>query len=83
MARKKYFQELFVGNSGGIEIYLNRLGVPPKAPVGRILLTATGITDPGSDNTVKAPEPGVRTPESAQGKGCGRDRFVNPGVDGG
>ena len=39
--------------------------------IGRIIPGAAGITYPGTDNTIKAPEPGVRTPESAEGKCSG------------
>ena len=52
-----------------------------KAVVRRIFFLAARISDPGSVNTVHAPEPRVRSPKSAQRKGCGlyfgRDQGIN------
>ena len=39
-----------------------------QVAVGRALLAAAAVADAGPDNAGEAPEPGVRSPESAQGK---------------
>jgi len=66
-----------------IEVDLNRLAVVSKIMVGRILLCAPGISDPGSNHTFDGPKLGIGPPESPQGKSGGFDPAWRRGVDGG
>lgn len=64
-------QQSFVGNDFRVKIDLDRLRMVAQVIVGRIRMGAPGVADTCPVNPFQAPEPGVRTPESAQGKGCG------------
>jgi hypothetical protein len=64
-------QQFLVGDDGGIVVDLNGLGVIAEAVIGGILLGAARVSYPGADDAVDGPELGIRTPESAEGKGGG------------
>ena len=74
MAVPENVQQFAVRYTGGVVRYPYCLGMVAKLIVRRVYLGASGITDYGADNSLNTPEPGVRTPESAQGKG---GRFRN------
>lgn len=64
-------EHLGIGYNRGIKVDLQGLGVIAKVMVRGIGLCSSGIADTGPDHSRETPEPGVRTPESAQGKsGC-------------
>ena len=80
-------QQFLVGDSGRVKVYLNRLAVVAEAVVAGVFFGTSCISDAGTNYTVKAPEPGVRAPESAHGEGrrlgylrrqriYGRDRYI-------
>lgn len=62
-------QEDRVGNHFRVEIDLDRFCMIPYVVVGWIRLRAARIANTRSHHPLKAPEPGVRTPESAKRKG--------------
>jgi hypothetical protein len=75
-------QKLPVGYSGRVIIYLESLGVIAKAMVGGIFPGAARVSNARPDYAINAPEPGIRSPESAESKGrccclCG-----NGGING-
>jgi hypothetical protein len=63
-------QELAIGGFRRVVINLYGLSMIAEIVIGRCGLCASCIADPCSDDTGMAPEPGVRPPESAHGKGC-------------
>ncbi len=73
MALPKNRQKLFIRDLAGIIVDLDGLGVIAKIMVSRILFRASRISHPGAHHAFEDPEPGVRTPESPQGKGGGFD----------
>ena len=68
MAFPENIQELPVGYSGRVVIYLESLGMIAKAIVGGIFLGAARISNARANNSIDSPEPGIRSPESAQSK---------------
>jgi hypothetical protein len=69
MAFPENIQELPVGYSGRVVIYLDSLGMIAKAVVGGILLCAARVANARANYSINSPEPGIRSPESAQSKG--------------
>ena len=71
-------QQLAVGYYRRVVDNFNRLAVITEAVIGGIIFGTPRITDTGTDDTLKTPEPGVGTPESAQSEGCrlGQGRLV-------
>jgi len=69
MAFPKNRQQFFIRNQPGIEIYLHGLRMIAQVMISRVLGGSPGISYPGAHHAFEDPEPGVRTPESAQGKG--------------
>jgi len=71
------FQKVAIRHDCWVVLYFYRFAVATQATVSRIYSVAAGIADTRTDNTINTPEPGVWTPESAQGK-CrrlGKGRF--------
>ena len=58
-----------VRDHGRIELHLDRLDMVPEVVIRRVLRRPTRVSDTGAKDSGKTPEPGVRTPESAQGEG--------------
>ena len=69
MAFPENIQELPVGYSIRVVIYLESLGMIAKAVVGGIFLCAARVANARANNSIDSPEPGIRSPESAQSKG--------------
>ncbi len=69
MAAPKNPQQFLIGDLLRIVVNLDRLGMIADIPVGRILCAAARVTDPRADDAFDSPELGIRSPESAQGKG--------------
>ena len=65
----KNIQELLIRDASRVIFYLYALGMVAKVVVRWVLLSSSCIAHPGSEYSWYAPEPGVRTPESAKGKG--------------
>ena len=71
MAGPEHLQQPGVGYYSGVKINLQSFGVVPEVAVGGAGGCTTCIADPGARYTFKAPETGVRAPESAKGEsGC-------------
>jgi hypothetical protein len=64
-------QQLCVRDDGGIVDDLDGLGVIPQVMIRGVWFGAARVSYPGADNAMEGPEPGIRTPESPQGKGGG------------
>jgi len=75
MAIPKYFQQFFVGDLSRVIVNLNRLGVVTQAVISGVLCSPARIANTSANYTRDTPEPGVRAPESAQGK----SRRFSPG----
>jgi hypothetical protein len=75
-------QQFLVGDDGRIEVDLEGLGVVAEAAIGGIALGAAGVAYPGADDAMDGPELGLRTPESAQGKGGGLRLGRHCGIQG-
>ena len=71
MAPPKNRQQLVIGDLRGIIVYLDGLGVIAKIMISGTLFCSSRISHPGAHHAFEDPEPGVRTPESPQGKGRG------------
>ncbi len=63
-AEKVLERELFP-----VEMDLKHLGVRAEVVIGRVDLIPAGVSDLGTHDASKTPEPGVRTPESAEAEG--------------
>jgi len=76
------FEEPVVPDPCGIEIDLDRFRMITQRGVARVICRPACIAYARPDDSFKTPEPGVRTPESAQGEGRCFDprRYVS--VDG-
>ncbi len=68
MACPEDIEQLPVGDHGRIEIHLDRLDVISEVVVRGVLRRPSRVPDTGAENAGETPEPGVRTPESAQGE---------------
>jgi len=64
-------QEFLICDLSWIVINLDRLRMPVQIVISRVSGTAASVSDTGADYSVNTPEPGVRSPESAQGEGRG------------
>ena len=74
-------QKFLVGYPYRVIVDLDRLCVITKAVISRIPLCPSPISYTGANNTRNTPEPGVRTPESAESKGSRPDRVRENTVD--
>ena len=63
-------QQFPVRDDFRVKFDLQSFRVVTDIVICRIICGAACITYPGSDNAVKAPEPGIGSPESAKSKGC-------------
>jgi hypothetical protein len=68
MACPEDIEQFPVGDHGRIEVHLDRLDVVPEVVIRRVLRRPSRVADAGAENAWETPEPGVRTPESAQGE---------------
>jgi hypothetical protein len=66
MAFPENIQKLPVGYSIRIVIYLESLGMITKAVIGGVFLCAPAVSNARANNSIDSPEPGIRSPESAQ-----------------
>jgi hypothetical protein len=82
MAFPENIQKLAVGYSDRVVIYLESFGMIAKAVVGGIFLCAARVANARADNSIDSPEPGIRTPESAQSKIRGFYPPWNGGING-
>ena len=69
MACPEDIEQFPVGDHGRIEVHLDRLDVVPEILIRGILRRSPRVPDAGAKDAGETPEPGVRTPESAQGEG--------------
>ena len=69
MAFPENIQELAVGYSDRVVIYLEGLGMIAKAVIGGIFLCAARVANARANNSIDSPEPGIRSPESAHSEG--------------
>ena len=60
----EHIEELRIGDHRGIVVDLNRLGLIPDSPVGRIVGAAPSVSDPGANDSGKLPKLGIGSPES-------------------
>ena len=81
MAFPEDIEQFPVGDHGRIEVHLDRLDVVPEIVVFGVLRRPSRVADTGAENAGETPEPGVRTPESAQGEGRRLRRFVRGRID--
>lgn len=70
MAGEKDLKQLTIADPPGIIIDLDGFHVIADATVCRLRRGAARIPHTCSYNALYTPEPGVRSPESPQGKGC-------------
>jgi hypothetical protein len=82
MAVPEPVQQFLVGDDGRVEIDLDGLGVIAEAVVSGGWLGAACVSYPGANYAVDDPELGIRTPKSAQGKGCGLGFDGDRGIQG-
>ena len=59
-----------------VKVDLDRLRMISNVMVGRIRVGAPRVADARAEYPIEAPEPGVRAPESAKGKGGGFEEPV-------
>ncbi len=71
MAIPESGEEFLICDLSWIVINLDRLRMPVQIVISRVSGTAASVSDTGADYTFDTPEPGVRSPESAQGEGRG------------
>ena len=76
MGFPKNFQEAAVRYDCRVKIDLDRLGMVAQVMVGWIRVGASRVADTRAEYPIEAPEPGVRAPESAKGKGRGLKKPV-------
>jgi hypothetical protein len=76
-------QQVGISDADGIEIDLEGLAVIPQLVIGGGFKGAPRIPHAGADHAVKTPEPGVGSPESAQGEGGGLEAGGGILIDGG
>ena len=69
MARPEDVEQIPVGDHGRIEVHLDRLDVVPEVVIRGVLRRPSRVPDAGAEDAGETPEPGVRTPESAQAEG--------------
>ncbi len=69
MACPEDIEQFPVGDHGRVEVHLDRLDVVPEIVIRGVLRRSPRVPDAGAENAGETPEPGVRTPESAQGEG--------------
>jgi len=60
-----------VGDLFRVEFDLDRLGMIPQSVIGGVLFRPPRVSDTGPRDAFDAPEPGIRSPESAEGEGGG------------
>src|SRR5918997_271039 len=58
-------EDLPVGDALGVEDDLDRLGVTGVVPVGRVVVAAAGISDPGRDDPLAVAQQLLNAPETA------------------
>src|SRR3954453_15440119 len=58
-------EDVPVGDPLGVEDDLDRLGVPRMVAVGRVLVLATGVADPGGDDSLALAQQLLDAPEAA------------------
>ena len=68
VALPEHVQERFIRYQNRVIIDLDRLGMLPQVMIRGIRCGPARITHTSSNDSLETPEPGVRTPESAQGK---------------
>ena len=69
VAAPEHGQELAVGDTSRVVVNLDCLGVVTEVLISWVPGGAAGVSHAGADYAIETPEPGVRTPESAKGKG--------------
>ncbi len=83
MALPENLQQLFIRDLGGIIVEPDGLGMIAQIMISGALSCSSRISHPGVHHAFEDPEPGVRTPESPQGKsrgfGFGRGGSINGG----
>lgn len=67
----EYIKQLSIRDHGRVKINLDSLRVIPNTTVSRVLACTSSVADTSPYYTIKAPEPGVRPPESAHGESGG------------
>lgn len=70
MAVPEDIKQFLIGNLGRVVVYLYRFAVVTDTVISGVWRGASRVADAGANNALGAPEPGVWTPESAQGKRC-------------
>src|SRR3954453_4659551 len=65
-------EDVPVGDPLGVEDDLDRLGVPRMVAVGRVLVLATGVADPGGDDSLALAQQLLDAPEAAAREDRGR-----------
>jgi hypothetical protein len=68
MTAPENVEQFLVRYSCRVKIYLNRLAVRAQVIIGGIIDVAPRVADASPGDTLDAPEPGVRLPESARAK---------------
>jgi hypothetical protein len=58
-------EDVAVGDALGVEDDLDRLGVTGVVPVGRVVVLAAGVADPGGDDSVAVAQQLLDAPEAA------------------
>ena len=69
MAVPENDQEFLVCDLSWIVVNLDRLRMAVQIVIGRVTGATASVSDTGADYSIDTPEPGVRSPESAQGEG--------------
>ncbi len=70
MAVPEDIKQFLIGNLGRVVVYLYRFAVVTNTVISGVWRGASRVADAGANNALGAPEPGVWTLESAQGKRC-------------
>ena len=65
VAFPEQIQEFMVCDLIWVVVDLNGLGVIAQVVIGGSFLRSPGVSYTGTDNSLYAPEPGIRSPESA------------------
>lgn len=71
-------KQLFVADTIGVKVNLDRLGMVPNRAVSRVVRSTAGISDSRPDDALDNPELGFGTPKSAQpeGRSLEQGRYV-------
>jgi hypothetical protein len=71
MALPKDMEEVTITKPGWVVVDLYRLCMVAQTVVGGVLFGASRVPYAGTNDAVYDPEPGIRAPESPEGKGRG------------